>query len=126
MKNQNLTRWSSAFLMMLSFLRANSRGCFDENNPLPVSLKDLEIYTQILLSLHEFSLIVQRSNCCNGHVLPLIWNIVHGNFERFRLNDEPKELRDLLIAAIKKKSIMSSVQYSRSIFGCNYSECRDL
>lgn len=89
--------------MMLSFLRANSRGCFDENNPLPVSLKVLEIYTQILLSLHKFSLIVQRSTCCIGHVLPLIWNIVHGNLERFRLNDEPKELRDLLIAAIKKK-----------------------
>lgn len=125
LKTMNYTRWSSAYLMMLSFLKAHTRACFSDELPFPVSHAELEIYIQILLPIHKFSLTVQRSDCSIGHLLPLLWLLIHGSLERFVLNNEPKVFRDLLLEAIKKKfdyELKSNIYLAAAVLNVEYLE----
>ena len=123
LRTVNYTRWTSSFLMMLSFLKAFSRKCFTDAIQFPVNHSDLEIYVQILLPIHKFSLAVQCSSCSIGRVLPMLWLLIHGTLERFQLSNEPKVFRDLLLQAIKKKfdyELKSSVYLAAAVLNVDF------
>ena len=45
---ENVTRWSSSYLMLMSVYNASEKNMFDDKNLCPIKLDDLEIYLQIL------------------------------------------------------------------------------
>lgn len=123
LRTDNNTRWSSAFLMMVSFLKAYERGCFNDSLPFPVDQALLETYVQILMPIHKFSLNVQRSDCSIGQVLPLLWLLIHGSLQRMVLSNEPKVFRDFLLEAIRNKfkyELTSNVYLAAAVLNVEY------
>jgi hypothetical protein len=67
---ENLTRWSSSFLMLNSFYKAYLRKCFNDEMKCPVSITKIEFYLKLLLPAYRFSLVYQRNKSHIGDVLP--------------------------------------------------------
>ena len=62
---ENVTRWSSAYLMLESVLRAYSKNLFDPENPelrCPVIRKDIEVYSQILKPAYILNINFQNNH----------------------------------------------------------------
>jgi hypothetical protein len=61
----NVTRWSSAYLVLKSVKKAYDKNLFDQNDPelrCPVDKKTVETYLQILKPAYTLNLFFQKSN----------------------------------------------------------------
>ena len=58
---ENTTRWSSSYLMLMSFHKAKMKNTFSAENPSPIDLETLELFLQILQPAYQFSLIMQKN-----------------------------------------------------------------
>lgn len=71
---ENVTRWSSSFLMILAILKAYEKGVisFEPNQPNFVNCnrQSLEIYFQILREVHLLSLDFQKIQSSIAEVIP--------------------------------------------------------
>ena len=55
-KLDNDTRWSYELLVLISVKRAYNNGGFNENNQCPFTFVEIELYIQVLLPAHQFSI----------------------------------------------------------------------
>jgi hypothetical protein len=79
---ENLTRWSSSFLMLESVKRAYNKGAFNNENEelrCPVSLETVETYYEILKKVYLVSLEFQKTNSSISDIIPSI-NLFTINF----------------------------------------------
>ena len=67
---ENLTRWSSTFLMLESIKRAYDRGAFNDNFPCDIDLKTTEIYLQILKPAYKLSIKFQKNSSNIADIIP--------------------------------------------------------
>jgi len=70
---ENLTRWSSAYLMIESVKRAYDRNLFDSNNAdlaCPIDLQTIETYLQILKPSYLLSVSLQSNFSSIADVIP--------------------------------------------------------
>lgn len=70
---ENLTRWSSSFLMLESVKRAFSKGAFNQENEelrCPVSLETVDTYYGILKKVYFVSLDFQKTNSSISDIIP--------------------------------------------------------
>jgi len=74
---ENLTRWNSSYLMMVSFLRAYSKEVFTDEFKCPIERKTIELYIQILKPIHDMSIHFQRSNSDISDVFPTILLLIN-------------------------------------------------
>ena len=88
---ENLTRWSSAYLLLESVKKAYDRNLFNEELKCPVDLKTIEMYLFILLPVYQFSIGLQHMNSSISDVLLGLWRIFN-LLERFDENDEGRFL----------------------------------
>ena len=58
---ENLTIWSSTFLMLESIKRAYDRDAFNKNFPCDIDLKTTEIFLQILKPAYKLSIKFQKN-----------------------------------------------------------------
>ncbi|RNA41797.1 hypothetical protein BpHYR1_051765 [Brachionus plicatilis] len=103
---ENLTRWSSAFMMLESVKRAYDKGAFNENNlelKCPVQLKTIETYIQILKPAYLFSIGLQNNNTSIVGVLPGLFQMLY-ICEKMDLEDEIQQrLCALLMVSVRHK-----------------------
>lgn len=102
---ENLTRWSSAYLLLESTKRAYDNNMFNENNSeatCPVDLRTIEIYLQILKPAYLLSLAFQLSSSSIADTIPSILKLIH-TYEHLDTQEAPRELCSLLIETIKAK-----------------------
>ncbi|CAF1066112.1 unnamed protein product [Brachionus calyciflorus] len=67
---ENGTRWSSSYLMLLSFYSAYEKNAFPSENLCPVSKEKILGLMKILHSLYTFSILSQKSDWHIGDVIP--------------------------------------------------------
>lgn len=103
---ENLTRWSSAYLMLESVKRAYDRGAFNENVEeltCPVSLESVETYLQILKPAYLLSMGFQSNTANISSVIPGILRALYA-WENMDVSDPiARRLCVLLIANVKHK-----------------------
>lgn len=101
---ENATRWSSSYLMLITFLTCFNNGTFSDDYFPPFSRSVIETYVQILKPCYLFSVLVQRSLCTIGEVVPLLYLTIL-NTERLDLENEDlneaKLYRNELVELIK-------------------------
>jgi hypothetical protein len=56
LRGNNITRWSSAFLLLNSFYKAYKKNIFTDENKCPVTLAEIEFYIELLLPAYRFTL----------------------------------------------------------------------
>ena len=101
---EQYTRWSSSFMMLISYLKSYKRGIFDELNKCVASEEEIEKYIQILLPMYIFTNDTQSSKSSIALVIPSILSIIYANLDRMVLEDENQSLfRDNLMFFLKKK-----------------------
>jgi hypothetical protein len=66
---ENLTRWSSTYLMLEAVKRAYDRGAFDEAKPCPIEIDIVEVYLQILAPAYLVSIGFQSKHSLIADVL---------------------------------------------------------
>jgi hypothetical protein len=101
---ENLTRWSSAYLLLESVKRAFDGGLFDEFEPeeIPVTLETIEIYLQVLKPAYLFSIHFQGMNANISETIPSVLKLIQA-YKKMKLTGEPKKLAKLIIKSIKHK-----------------------
>ena len=70
---ENLTRWSSSYLLLESVKRAYDKNAFSEDDPekkCPVELDEIEVYLQILKPAYIFSISMQKNNSTIADLIP--------------------------------------------------------
>lgn len=67
---ENLTRWSSAYLMLESVKKAYGKSVFNEDMPCPVELDQIEIYLQILKPTYLLSISFQNMKSSIADTIP--------------------------------------------------------
>ena len=72
---ENLTRWSSTFLMLESIKRAYDRGAFNDNFPCDIDLKTTEIYLKILKPAYKLSIKFQKNSSNIADIIPNLLNL---------------------------------------------------
>jgi hypothetical protein len=74
---ENLTRWSSTFLMLESIKHAYDRDAFNENFPCDINLdlKTNEINLQILKPAYELSIKFQKNSGNISDTIPYLLNL---------------------------------------------------
>jgi hypothetical protein len=72
---ENLTRWSSTFLMLESIKRAYDRGAFNDNFPCDIDFKTIEIYLQILKPAYKLSIKFQKNSSNIAHIIPNLFKL---------------------------------------------------
>ena len=103
LRGDNLTRWTSTFLMLTSFYKAYKKGIFNENRLCPVSLAEIEFYIELLLPAYRFTLLHQRNKANIGEVIPSI-NLLIQKYEQLAKADSKKKpFCQSLINHVKKK-----------------------
>ena len=101
---ENATRWGSSFLMLGSFLKAYSNGCFtNSTHRCRVSREVIEKYFQILLPVYQLNLHIQKTFSNISEIVPLLTALLYSKLERMELNGHTKTFSLLLIKSIKKK-----------------------
>ena len=101
---QNFTRWSSSFMMLISYLKSYQKGVFTNENKCAASENELEKYIQILLPMYIFTNDSQSEKATIASVVPSILSIIYANLDRMVLDNVDQNLfRNNLIFFIKKK-----------------------
>ena len=72
---ENLTIWSSTFLMLESIKRAYDRGAFNDNFPCDIDLKTIEIYLQILKPAYKLSIKFQKNSSNIAYIIPNLFKL---------------------------------------------------
>ena len=72
---ENLTRWGSTFLMLERIYKAYKKGLFS-NIKLPVSIKIINTYLNILKHPYLFNTSLQRNTCSISEVIPTILKVI--------------------------------------------------
>ncbi len=70
---ENLTRWSSSYLLLESVKRAYDKNAFSKDDPekqCPIELDEIELYLQILKPAYIFSISMQKNNSTIADTLP--------------------------------------------------------
>ena len=101
---ENLTRWSSAYLMLESVRKAILKKAFDqtdENLKCPVSLKTIETYLQILRPAYQMTINFQSNSSSIADLLVSIKRAIYF-WENLNVTGEEKELCQLLVQFVKK------------------------
>jgi hypothetical protein len=81
---ENLTRWSSSFMMLVSFKKAYDKKAFETNN-CPVGMAFIEGYIQVLRPAYDFSLYMQRNTTSIANVNILL-TLMFDEWESMVLN----------------------------------------
>ena len=97
----NQTRWSSSYMMLLSFHKAYLSNCFD-NSACPVSHEEIEIYMQILFPAFQFSLLMQKNKSPIGDIIPTL-TIMFSKWNRMEVTGRHKKFCISLVNCFKKK-----------------------
>ena len=98
---ENLTRWSSSYLMLESVKRAHSRNAFQGLDfEIPMTL--IDIYLQILKPAYILTLSWQKETVTIADLLLGITKYIH-DLERYDLEEKPKRFCLILIKCIKDK-----------------------
>ncbi|CAF0799022.1 unnamed protein product [Brachionus calyciflorus] len=102
---ENTTRWSSAYLMLESVLRAYSKNLFVSENPdlrCPVSGQNIEIYLQILKPAYILNINFQNNHSSIADTTIGVLKLLD-TFRRMVLDPVPRRLANLLIQTINRK-----------------------
>lgn len=99
---ENLTRWSSAFLLLESVKRAYDRKAFDEVDICPITLETVELYLQILKPAYDLSISFQNDKSTISDTLPSIYLLIN-IWETMEVDDDVKPLIKLLVENTKTK-----------------------
>ena len=99
---ENLTRWSSAYLMLLSVLRAYNKDMFDGQNPCPLAKEDIEIYLQILKPAYILSQQFQYNHSSIAEVIPNIKHLIF-HLRQMEPPENEKKLCKYLVTALHEK-----------------------
>lgn len=102
MRIENVTRWSSAYLMLESVKRAYENNVFNENFLCPVSLETIDTYLQILSPAYRISLGFQKNSSCISDVLPSLHKLIE-IWENMNVPGNAKRLCKLLVLTTKNK-----------------------
>jgi hypothetical protein len=101
---QNYTRWSSSFMMLISYLKSYKKGLFNHENKCAVKEEEIEKYIQILLPMYIFTNDAQSNKASIACIIPSILSIINANLDRMVLSDENQNLfRNNLIFFLKQK-----------------------
>lgn len=99
---ENLTRWSSAYLMLLSVKKAYDKKMFNADNPCSVSLETVEIYIQILQPAYILSLQLQLNHSTIADVIPSVKQLIN-TYIQMELPETKRELCNYLVTALREK-----------------------
>ena len=99
---ENATRWSSSFLMLLSYVKAYHAGAFEVENreKCPYSLETIELYFQILQPVYVFSLFVQKSSVSICEMLQALILLINNYVGRLALTGEGTLIFNFFIKSI--------------------------
>ena len=101
---QNYTRWSSSFMMLISYLKSYKRGIFHNEYKCVATEEEIEKYVQILLPMYMFTNDAQSNKASIACIVPSILSLIYSNLDRMILEDENQNLfRDNLIFFLKMK-----------------------
>ena len=84
---QNFTRWSSTYLMLLTYFKAYKKGAF-KKNVCPQSEEEIKDYLKILTPFHLISKHVQEKSANISVVLPSILVVIHNQLKCIKVEDE--------------------------------------
>ncbi len=99
---ENLTRWSTSYLMLLSVKKAYMKNMFNDDNPCSVDLATIEIYLQILKPAYILSQQFQFNHSSIADIIPSIKQLIH-TYLQMDLPDSKRSLCNYLITALREK-----------------------
>ena len=103
LRTENVTRWSSAYLVLESVKRAYDKQIFNEDDlKCPISLFEVETYLQILAPAYRVSLGFQKNTSTIADVIPSILKL-QSVWEKMNLSPTPKRFCNLLILTTQLK-----------------------
>ena len=103
-KRQQLTRWSSSFIMLASILKAFKNKVFSNDHSCPVPIDKIKEYFLILAPCYIFTNDMQFKDSNISLVVPSIITIIYDNLDRMILNDQDQsKFRDTFISALLKR-----------------------
>lgn len=103
LRNENATRWSSAFLMLESVDRAYKRNAFVEANVVfPIEHTTVRKYYKVLLGLYHVTMGFQRSKSSIAEVIPSLKKEIYV-LENIKLPDVYKSFGKVLAKCLKAK-----------------------
>lgn len=77
LRSENLTRWSSSYLMLLTLQRAYLKGIFNDEYHPAASLNSIETYLKILRPAYIFSLKMEKTNSSIADIRPNLNDLFH-------------------------------------------------
>ncbi len=99
---ENLTRWSSAYLMLLSVSKAFKKNLFNEANQCPVDIQIVEIYLGILEPAYVLSQQFQFNHSSIADVIPSIKRLIY-TFKQMDPPESQKKLCKYLVTSVLEK-----------------------
>jgi len=102
LRGNNITRWSSAFLLLNSFYKAYKKNIFTDENKCPVTLAEIEFYIELLLPAYRFTLLYQRNAANIAEVVPTLQMLIK-KYEQFAKDTKKRPFSEALIKHIKVK-----------------------
>ena len=75
--------------MLQSFVKAHSRGIFNNGYQCPYNIEEIEAYVQILKPVYLFSIYMQRSESNIGEVIPFLLKLLQ-DLSKMTLKGEKK------------------------------------
>ncbi|RNA13112.1 zinc finger BED domain-containing DAYSLEEPER-like [Brachionus plicatilis] len=100
---ENGTRWSSSYLMLVSFYLAFEKNAFNLGNLCPISQNKIIDYLKILHPLYMLSLFCKMTDWHIGDLLPSLIVIIHATFNTNQVRGNIKKLVDELINSFKRR-----------------------
>ena len=102
LRGDNITRWSSPFLLLTSFYKAYKKNIFTGENTCPVTLAEIEFYIELLLPAYRFTLLHQRNAANIGEVVPTVQMLIM-KYEQFTKDKKKKPFSEALVKYIRIK-----------------------
>ncbi len=99
---ENLTRWSSTYLMLEAVKRAYDRGAFDEAKPCPIEKDVVEVYLQILAPAYLVSIGFQSKHSSISDVLIAVRRLKY-TLENMNVEREARAFCNILCECIDEK-----------------------
>ena len=102
LRSENLTRWSSTFMLIFSYYKGYVKGIFNDDYKCPVSKSQLEFYLTLLMPSYKFSLYHQRNNSNIGHTVPSV-ELLIAKYEKLSKDPKKKQFCNNIIKNFKHK-----------------------
>jgi hypothetical protein len=100
LRSENLTRWSSTFMLIFSYYKGYVKGIFNDDYKCPVSKSQLEFYLTLLMPSYKFSLYHQRNNSNIGHTVPSV-ELLIAKYEKLSKDPKKKQFCNNIIKNFK-------------------------